>query len=381
MASETATAQQLKGNFGNMRLVPRQVPFERFIRETFRIMAEVVAEKFSRQTLEQMSGKKLGMTGNPDIDQTGEQVLALLRDDKLRSYKIDIETDTMIQPDEQAEKQATIEFVSAITNFLKAAVEIAGVNPQMAPLLMQMLKQASRRFKLGREIEEEIEKTVESLEEAAKNPAPPPPNPEVEKERIKAEGAAKQTEIQTQADLAKAEHDARLRDEEGKRDHERKMLEIERKAELERERALADDLARRQEAERADKDAEHKRGIEAEKQRHEHTMKDREASLREADDARKRDDHAAKMEDRQATREMNKAKLEGAHAERDAKVTEAGSTKARAQSETTLLKTIEGIANLVESMNGPAEMEAVKDPKTGTWKFKRAGKGKPERVN
>lgn len=58
-ASETATAQQLKGNFGNLRMQPRQKPFARFVRDILRIKAEIIAEHYSAETLARMTGLQL----------------------------------------------------------------------------------------------------------------------------------------------------------------------------------------------------------------------------------------------------------------------------------------------------------------------------------
>jgi len=93
--NETLGAQQIKSNFGLMRMQPRQKPFERFIRATLRIMAEVIAEKFARRTLERITGHDLGskaLPGSPEA-QIGDAVMALLRDDRLRSYRVDVETE------------------------------------------------------------------------------------------------------------------------------------------------------------------------------------------------------------------------------------------------------------------------------------------------
>lgn len=58
-ASETATAQQLKGNFGNLRMQPRTKPFTRFVRDILRIMAEIMSEHYSPETLQRMTGFNL----------------------------------------------------------------------------------------------------------------------------------------------------------------------------------------------------------------------------------------------------------------------------------------------------------------------------------
>lgn len=233
--NETATAQQLKGNFGQLRLQPRQKPFERFIRAAFRLMAEVIAEKFSRRTLERMTGIDLGsgdLLGTSEARKRGDEVLELLREDRLRSYRIDVETDSMILPDEQADKANTVEYVTAVTGYLKAAGEIVQAQPQMAPLLLEMLRATSRRFKLGRELEEVIEKTVQEMTQAAEQARnqPPAPDPKMIEAQAKAQAQQQESERKTQEAQAKAGAEAAKQEREAQA--EMQSMELEAQAQV-----------------------------------------------------------------------------------------------------------------------------------------------------
>jgi hypothetical protein len=140
-------------------------------------------------------------------DQGGQQpvtidaVMQLLRDEKMRNYRVDIETDTIVEADQQAEKQATTEFITETTKFISAWMPIVQQAPELAPLAGSMLKWASRKFKAGRDMEEDIEKAMDAVSKKLLQPAPPPqPSPD---EQIKLEG----TKIKTQAEIKKAELD------------------------------------------------------------------------------------------------------------------------------------------------------------------------------
>src|SRR4051812_29324107 len=54
--------------------------------------------------------------------QENRQILALLRDEKTRGFRIEIETDSTIEPDESAEKQIRVEFLTAIGGFMREAI-------------------------------------------------------------------------------------------------------------------------------------------------------------------------------------------------------------------------------------------------------------------
>ncbi len=56
---ETKGAQQIKAQFGSMRLQARQREVQRFIRDLYRIMAEIIAEHFTGETLAEITGLNL----------------------------------------------------------------------------------------------------------------------------------------------------------------------------------------------------------------------------------------------------------------------------------------------------------------------------------
>ena len=166
-ASETATAQRLKGSFGTMRMQPRQRPMQRFVREALRLKAEVIAEHFRPETLARMTGRPVPPA-----------VTALLRDERLRGFRIDIETESTVQPDAEAERRNAVEFLSASTQFFTGIAPLIGAAPQSAPMFLEMFRTAARSFKPGRRLEEVIGRTSDALvrqaEAAAAGQAPGP---------------------------------------------------------------------------------------------------------------------------------------------------------------------------------------------------------------
>lgn len=73
--NETATAQRIKGQFGSLRIQKRQGKVQTFIRDLFRIKAEIIAEHFEREKLEEMSG--IDMPLQAQVEQA-KQALAML---------------------------------------------------------------------------------------------------------------------------------------------------------------------------------------------------------------------------------------------------------------------------------------------------------------
>lgn len=212
-ASETATAQQLKGNFANMRLSPHQQGMQEFIRDLFRLKAEIIAEHFEPEILSAMTGYPVQSVIDPATGQIKEigldQMMPILRDDKMRSYKIDIETDSTIQPDEDADKQRRIEFMTAVTGFITQIapiVQAGAIPPEVAKALISF---GVRGFKVGREIEDALD-SIGSAPPQQKGPSP---------EEIE----AKMKEKELQMDAMKHDKELRFKVQDSQADRQKDM--------------------------------------------------------------------------------------------------------------------------------------------------------------
>jgi hypothetical protein len=138
--------------------------------------------------------------------------IKLLRDDYQRGFRIDIEVDSTIVADEEADKAARTEFIGEVTKFLEIAGQLAMANPQITPLLGKLLQFGVRGFRIGRDLEQSIEEFCDQAEQKAKQAAsaPPPPNPEAIKaqtEQMKQQGELKRIQAQGQVDMQQAQRD------------------------------------------------------------------------------------------------------------------------------------------------------------------------------
>jgi hypothetical protein len=223
-ASETATAQQLKAQFGSMRMRKRQEEIERYIRDLFRIKAEIVAEHYEPEVLQAIT----------NIQVTPE-MMQIMRDDKLREYNIDVETDSTVFADENAEKQTRIEFLQTMGGYLEKAIAISNANPMLTPIAFQSLRFLVGAWKVGRDFEEIIDQTEQQIMQQMQQQMQAPPQPS-EAEKIA------QAKIQGELMREKMKQDGKLADIQAKSGAE--MTKIQSEAELSRERnTLKEDLA------------------------------------------------------------------------------------------------------------------------------------------
>ena len=271
VASETLGAQELKSQYGSIRIRDRQDELTRFARDLTRITAEIMAENFQSKTLMDMSQMDLPTDAeiakqvkpleqqaqqmqaqlqqamndpetramaeqNPEkaqeiigqaqqqLQQLGEQigqlketvtvdaVMKLLREQRLRPFVLDIETDSTIAPDENAQKQRATEFITAVGGLLnQAAGATQAFGPGIAPLLAESLKYTASQFRAGRQLDGAIDEFADQMKQMAGQPQA---NPEAEAAAAAAkaqEAEAQIKAISTKADAAAKEADAQAK--------------------------------------------------------------------------------------------------------------------------------------------------------------------------
>lgn len=212
--NETATAQQIKGRFAVLRISDAQTDVQRFARDIIRLLAEIIAD-FDIETIKSISGyrllseqEKAQLQANPQALQSDpklgelmsqpswEQVDQLLKNDVLREFRVDVETDSTIRTDEDADRQSRTEFMTAASSFLQQAVAAGEQAPALAPFLGELLMFGIRSFKTGRTMEPAFEEALRQLQKQSKEPRP---NPEMQK--VQAQMQLEQQKAQTTAQL------------------------------------------------------------------------------------------------------------------------------------------------------------------------------------
>jgi len=188
------------------------------------MFSEIIAEQFSLETIKEISGFDLfteqekatisqaQASGQP-IDMPNlkeklenpswEQVIGLMKDNTARKFRISIETDSTIKQDQDAEKQARTEFLTAAGGFIQQAVQVP--NPELAPLLLELLRFGIKGFKVGREMETIFDVALKEIKAKSEQPpTPPPEDPSIATDKAKLELDAqklKQDAVLKQGDL------------------------------------------------------------------------------------------------------------------------------------------------------------------------------------
>lgn len=286
--NEKLGQSELKSQYGSVRIRDKVSELVRVARDIVRIAAEIMAENFDKQTLldmtqmdipsdadiqrqlddlaeqvdqqvaqlmqqamqrpeiaEKIQGdesalpmieakvrEKVIAQAQPKVEElretvTIEQVMDFLHDEKLRPFTLDIETDSTIQPDENAEKERRAEFLRVMGTTIQQLGELLSVEPTAAPMASEILKFSLAPYRAGRELEGSIEEFAENMVKKAQQPQPPSPD------QIKAQSDAKAAEAQAQktaadAQMTQAEAQRTQLEAQSKAQQEQQALEVKR---------------------------------------------------------------------------------------------------------------------------------------------------------
>ena len=261
-ARETLGAQELKAQTGSRRVRNTKDDLARFCRDIGRLCSEIIAEKFEPQSIAEITGYKYqppmpqmmpmmpDMTNvammpgapapmlpvpygqamgqdDPQADDMNlifdDRVIDLLRNDKMRGFRIDVETDSTVQADENAEREQRTAFVGAAGQYLERAAKIVQTAPALTQVAGELLSFAIRSHHAGRTLEETIERGFSAMAKQAEQARmqPPPEDPvitvaktqvqgEIEKNRINAQLKKEEQDQKSQLELRKQNLDAAL---------------------------------------------------------------------------------------------------------------------------------------------------------------------------
>lgn len=224
-ASETATAQQIKQNWGSLRIQIKQREIQRYVRDLFRIKSELIASKFQWQTITMMTGlnfppmavkqqaQQFAQSGQPvppefqDVlsKPSQEEVEQLFRNDLMRGFRIDIESDSTIRADQTRNQQNMSLFLQGTAQYAAAMGPLVMAHPDILSVVMEVYSAFARNFKLGKQAEDALDGIADQAKAAAQQP---PPN--AEEEKAKAEIELKKQETEGKLKLAQEESQAKI---------------------------------------------------------------------------------------------------------------------------------------------------------------------------
>lgn len=308
-ADETLGAQQLKSQYGSVRVREKVEELQRIACDVTRIASEIMAENFSQETFLEMSQMEIptkadikkrikaieeaaegelkslmdkakemaaqAQQGGEQVDPAQakqqfeqaqqqiiqkysarikleeeavpiEDVMKLLRDDKARGFAFEIETDSTILQDEAQEKASRNEFLTTFAGATQALTQMAAMGEEGAKLAGGVLKFTLQPYRVGRDLNALVDDFIDAAPAMAAQAA----GGEGEagtKELAEAQNKLAEAEIQ-KARAATMNVEARAANENQKL--QAKMMEMQQKA-AESQQKMQLEVAKAQEQARA----------------------------------------------------------------------------------------------------------------------------------
>lgn len=253
-ANETLGAQQIKAQWGSLRLQEAQRDVQRYARDLFRIMADLTAFAMEPPELQAMTGISLAPeipnNAPPDATQQAQQQMAeavkLLKSDLLREFAIDIETDSTIRADLTRAQENIATFIQGLAQYFQGVGPAVQAGAMPMPIAIKMAASFARNFKLGREAEEALDEWEKDAEQKAANPPPPQKSPEEKKAEM--EMAVQQQKASLDAQRQQQDMQVQQAKDAMELQREQAKLQIEReRLQLQREKMALDAQAMQQE--------------------------------------------------------------------------------------------------------------------------------------
>jgi hypothetical protein len=215
---KSATANRLENAWSSMGLIVRQNMFAKFVSDAVSNLSAIIAEQFDEETILDIGNvaevvgplikepapapepmpQEEGMppqemqppapapmpmpSPEEQVQQMAQAIIAILRDNKQRSYRIQVSTDSMVAVNESQQQQEGMQLIQTTGAFFD---QMRGLVEQYPPLMqfsMSLFQNMIKRFKGGKELDavftqgfEALGEIIKAKEEAAMQPPPPDP--------------------------------------------------------------------------------------------------------------------------------------------------------------------------------------------------------------
>ena len=243
-ARETAAAQVIKGVFGSLRFQSRQKQVHELRKRIYKIISEIICEHYDAETLSEITCTYLPTAEekasaeytleqirsqgieipqdkidemNEMISQpTWDDVMNVLRSDKLRNYTVDVETTSTVFDDKEQQTAAINALTTAYVALINQANTLA--SPELVkgfiPIMLMNLNNIKVSSAVSKQLVEALEGAFRDMDSKSKQPQAPDPAIIIAQQEAQLAGQKIQADVQKalinkDTDLKKLEVEAK----------------------------------------------------------------------------------------------------------------------------------------------------------------------------
>jgi hypothetical protein len=236
-ASETLGAQEIKNQWGTLRLKRMQKEVARYARDCLRIMTELSLTKLSADRLQEMAGtsypkeaeqqqaqalaQQLSQLGQQPPEELGkllsqpsiEAILRPISSSSLQHVRVSIETNSTVDAEATEDKANISELLNALAQFLNGVQPLVDTGALPFDAAKGMMLAIIKRFRFGPELEEELSKMTSPPPKEDPNAAKTQADQKAAEMDLQMKQAVIQMEqqkMQMELEFAKQEHGFRM---------------------------------------------------------------------------------------------------------------------------------------------------------------------------
>lgn len=169
-ASETASAQQIKAQFGSTRMQLKQFAVAKFVQSALGIKAEIIERHFQPETII----KRSNIMMSPDA-QFAQPAVELLKNVDECEYRVQVEADSLSIVDRKAQIDSYTAMMTAVGQAMQQTAPLIEKVPEAAPAMLGVIKSFLSKFKASEEVEGMFDQAINALQQKLQTPAQPDP--------------------------------------------------------------------------------------------------------------------------------------------------------------------------------------------------------------
>jgi hypothetical protein len=191
---ETAEAQKIKERNASLRFSARQRQFQELVRKSVELMVDLSVKQLTEDEIGQIVGVRFK---SQEKQQIFAPAVALLRTDKWRTIRINIETDSTILPNEEENRRRKVEVVNAITSGIQQMAQVQGLPPPLVGFIGKLITYMISGMRDAKALTGDLDAAIKQSLEAMQAPqdAPPPPDYEGQKLQLQQQSQTNDAQI------------------------------------------------------------------------------------------------------------------------------------------------------------------------------------------
>lgn len=174
----SATEQKIKERYASLRFSSTQRDFQELARASIELLVDAALKEFSDSYILEVVGK---LPAN--LEPYGTAAINLLRKDRIRQIRIEIETDSTILANEEEDRQRRSEITNSIVSGLAQIAQSENLPKPLQDFVGELIIYSIKGLRDSKNLEDGLRAALLKAKEGADDPAPPPP-PDYEAQKL-----------------------------------------------------------------------------------------------------------------------------------------------------------------------------------------------------